>query len=391
MLKKWKRQCLLRNPTENIFSQCSLVYYFFGALALLSPKIFGENIPGRALVSARTARAKNVLGLDKPLTGKVGSDPIVPAPKSVIPASKSVSTIVPTPKSVSTNPFVTFAGIRYLALGDVAKSLKCSIVSDNGKGSAKITKGGATVQLTAGQNRILYQTSKIYLSHELRLDGKSIYVSYDDYLNVLVSLLASNLIPGKPPTLKTVVLDPGHGGKDPGAINGRLNFSEKTLALQIAILLKEELGKRGYVVILTRESDIFIDLKDRPTKAKNADLFVSIHLNSATNSSAQGVEIYTLKRGENFLGNAFDFWNLIAAYSMLSTFEKTTGFTNRGIKMAEFAVLKPLPCPGVLVEVGFVSNDGEARNLADVDFQKKIVQGLADGIAQYGENLKKGR
>jgi N-acetylmuramoyl-L-alanine amidase len=284
---------------------------------------------------------------------------------------------------------MTFGGVRYLALDDIVKSLKCSIVSDNGKGSVKITKGGATVQLTAGQNYILYQTSKIYLSHEFNFASKSICVSHEDYLKVLVSLLAINLISEKTSALKTIVLDPGHGGKDPGATNGRLNLFEKTLALQIATLLKAELVKRGYVVVLTRESDIFIELKDRPAKAKNADLFVSIHLNSATNSSAQGTEIYTLERNKNLPGNAFDSCNLIAAYSILSAFEKATNSINRGIKMAKFAVLKSLACPGVLVEVGFINNDVEAKKLVDVDFQKKIVQGLVDGIVKYGENLKK--
>ncbi|MDR0740459.1 MAG: N-acetylmuramoyl-L-alanine amidase [Puniceicoccales bacterium] len=370
MLRKWKKQRI--NLTENIFFQCLLVCYFFGELALPFSKVFGENIPRNALKPL--AKAENVLSLDKLTAFKVGSD-----------------LTVPVQKSISTNPFITFSGNRYLALSDIIKSLKCNVISDNGKGSVKITKGGATVQLTAGQDYILYQTPKIYLSHELKFTSKSIYVSYDDYLKVLVPLLAINLVSERTPALRTIVLDPGHGGKDPGAVNGRLNFFEKTLALQIATLLKAELIKKGYAVVLTRESDVFIDLKDRPAKAKNADLFVSIHLNSATNLSAQGTEIYILKQGKNFCGNAFDPWNLIAAYSILSTFEKATNFTNRGIKMAEFAVLKSLACPGILVEVGFISNDAEAKKLVDVNFQKKVIQGLADGIVQYGENLKKKR
>ncbi|MDR1591230.1 MAG: N-acetylmuramoyl-L-alanine amidase [Puniceicoccales bacterium] len=301
------------------------------------------------------------------------------------------SSIISPQKGITPSPFLTFAGIRYLSLSDIVKSLKCSIVLNNSNGFAKITKGGATVQLTAGQSYILYQTSKIYLSHELKFNLGNILVSYDDYLKVLVPLLAINLIAEKTPVLKTIVLDPGHGGKDPGAINARLNFSEKMLVLQMAMLLKAELVKRGYAVILTRETDSFVELKDRPTKAGRADLFVSLHLNSATNSSAQGVEIFTLRRTKNFSGNTFNPWNLMAAYSVLSAFEKTTNFSNRGVKMAEFVVLKSLPCPGILVELGFISNDAEAKKLADAAFQRKIIQGLADGIVKYGENLKKKR
>jgi N-acetylmuramoyl-L-alanine amidase len=267
--------------------------------------------------------------------------------------------------------------------------LKCSILSDNGNGSAKITKGGATVQFTAGQDYITYQTSKIYLLHKLKLNLKNILVSDDDYSKILVSLLAIDRITEKTPPLKKIVIDPGHGGKDPGAVNVRLTFLEKTLALQIAQLLKVELMKNGYEVTLTRESDIFVELVDRPAKAKGADFFMSLHCNSAANSSAQGMEIFTLKRAKNFSGNIFDPWNLIAAYSILSTLGEATSFTNRGIKMAEFAVFKPRACPGILVELGFISNDAEAKKLADKNFQTKIVKGLVDGVAKYDKNLKK--
>ncbi|MDR1906659.1 MAG: N-acetylmuramoyl-L-alanine amidase [Puniceicoccales bacterium] len=345
---------------------------------MFCPEVFGkvsEKVSFESVFGlAKFESLARILNSSKLVKNISGSDPIVPAGKSI-----------------STDPFVMVAGIRYLTLNDIVKSLKCSVLSDNGKGFAKITKGGATVQLTAGQDCILYQTSKIYLLHRLKLNLKDILVSYDDYLKVLVPLLAINLIPGKAPALKTIVLDPGHGGKDPGAINAYLNLSEKTLALQIATSLKAELIKRGYVVTLTRETDTFVELVNRPAKAKDADLFMSLHLNSATNTSAQGVEIFTLKRAKNFSGNTFDSWNLIAAYSVLSAFGKTTSFTNRGIKMAEFAVLKSLACPGILVELGFISNDVEAKKLLDINFQKKIIQGLADGVVKYGENLKKKR
>jgi N-acetylmuramoyl-L-alanine amidase len=101
------------------------------------------------------------------------------------------------------------------------------------------------------------------------------------------------------------------------------------------------------------------------------------------------MEIFTLKRAKNFSGNIFDPWNLIAAYSILSTLGEATCFTNRGIKMAEFAVLKPLACPGILVELGFISNDAEAEKTAHQNFQTKIVKGLVDGVAKYMKNLKK--
>jgi N-acetylmuramoyl-L-alanine amidase len=122
----------------------------------------------------------------------------------------------PPSKGTSAGLFLTIEGLRCLSLKDIAPLLKCCISSDNGKGFAKMTKGRATAQFTAGEDYITYQTSKIYLSHKLKLSSKKIFVSYDDYFKILVPLLAITLIPEKNPTLKTIVINPGHGGKDSG-------------------------------------------------------------------------------------------------------------------------------------------------------------------------------
>ncbi|MDR2812863.1 MAG: N-acetylmuramoyl-L-alanine amidase [Puniceicoccales bacterium] len=370
MLKQWRERYALRGVNGNIFFR--FLGYFLGTFAPFSPKVFGGTILGKHLEITRVEKPTNVLDFCQLTKYTTRNSPVVLEKKNI-----------------AINPFVILGGVRYLALDDINKSLRCSVLSDNGKGSVIITKGGATVQLTAGQDYIHYQSTKIYLLHGLKFGFRGVLVSYDDYLKVLVPLLAINLITEKTPALKTIVLDPGHGGKDPGAINTRLNISEKVLTLSLAMSLKSKLNEKGYTIILTRDSDRFVELRDRPTKARNMDLFVSLHINSATNSSAQGIEIFTLRRGKFFSGNAFDPWNLIAAYSVLSVLVEATGFTNRGIKMAEFAVLKPLTCPGILVELGFISNDAEARKLTDANSQKKIIQGLVDGIVKYGENLKK--
>jgi N-acetylmuramoyl-L-alanine amidase len=282
-------------------------------------------------------------------------------------------------------------GVKYKTLEEIAKLLAANVLLGAKKEQATLNKGPANVQFASGNDFIIYQQSKIFLAQKIIFSKGKLHISDDDYRHVLVPLLAINLIPGKKPPLKAIVIDPGHGGKDPGATNVRLGLSEKTLVLQMAQQLQVELVKKGYAVTLTRNGDTFIELRDRPLKAKNVDLFVSLHLNSATNHSAQGVEVFTLKRGKNFPGNACDPWNLIAGYSFLSALVPVTGFDNRGLKTAEFAVLKSLSVPGVLVEIGFMSNDGEAKKLADPPFQKKIVQGLVDGIEKYAANLSKKR
>ncbi|MDR0590409.1 MAG: N-acetylmuramoyl-L-alanine amidase [Puniceicoccales bacterium] len=281
------------------------------------------------------------------------------------------------------------AGVKYLTLDEVAQSLQMKALPEAKKNQATLTKGRAAVRFAAGDNFITYQQSKIFLAQKIVLSGEKLHISRDDYSQVLVPLLAPHLVREKKPALRTIAIDPGHGGRDPGAVNASLGLSEKTLALQIAKLFQAELEKRGYRATLTRDGDRFIGLKDRPAAAKNADFFISLHFNSATNHLAHGAEVFTLTRAKNFPGNACDPWNLIAGYSFLSAFIAATGFENRGLKTAEFAVLKPLAVPGVLIEMGFLSHLGEAKKVADPLFQRKIMQGLVDGVEKYATNLSK--
>lgn len=281
------------------------------------------------------------------------------------------------------------AGVKYLTLDEVAQLLQMKVLPEAKKNQATLTKGQAVVRFATGDNFVTYQQSKIFLAQKIVFSGGKLHISHDDYSQVLVPLLALHLVREKKPSLRTIVIDPGHGGRDPGAVNAGLGLSEKTLVLQIAKLFQAELVKGGYGATLTRGDDTFIELKNRPTKAKKADLFISLHLNSATNPLAHGVEIFTLVRAKNFPGNACDPWNLIAGYSFLSAFAAATGFENRGLKTAEFAVLKPLAVTGILVEMGFLSNAEEGKKLADPLFQKKIVQGLVKGIEKYATNLGK--
>ena len=272
--------------------------------------------------------------------------------------------------------------VRYLAIPEISKSLNLQVTSNTQK-KVVAKKGGATVTLLAGKDYLTYQNSNLFLRHPIKNDKGEILLSYDDYFEILVPLLALNLVEKKTTIPKTITIDPGHGGKDAGASNTRLNLKEKDVTLSVAQKLKAELIKKGYNVKLTREKDEQKELKDRPLIAKGSDLFISIHANSASSNQASGTEVYTLKRGSSFLGNAQDSWNLIAGYSILSALDTSAELINRGVKMAEFAVLKSLNCPGVLIELGFINNDTEAKKLADPQFQNKFVQGIIAGIEKY--------
>lgn len=170
-----------------------------------------------------------------------------------------------------------------------------------------------------------------------------------------------------------ICIDAGHGGKDPGAVNGKYHESDATLA--IAKKVGTKLKSIGYGVKYTRTTDKYLTL-DRRCDISNlydADVFVSIHLNAAANKDAQGIETWRYSnvgtRTKN-LANAVQ-TELIAA----------TGAKNRGVKTTtNFYVLKHTVASAVLVECGFISNDAECEKLFSSTYQNKIASAIAKGI-----------
>lgn len=212
-----------------------------------------------------------------------------------------------------------------------------------------------------------------------------------------------------------VIIDPGHGGIDPGAI-GEGGLMEKEVVLEISRKVKDLLEIQGYDVFMTRNKDCFISLKRRARVAnhRQADLFVSIHANAALNNLAQGTETFyyapasdPLARALASLENAVlrlephsEFNNELifyqseekngrlmdsiqAARAVQRAISRVTRGPDRGIKAAEFYVLKRTMMPSILVETGFLSNQGEGKLLADTDYRARMAQAIARGIDNY--------
>ena len=194
----------------------------------------------------------------------------------------------------------------------------------------------------------------------------------------------------------TVVLDPGHGGEDPGAV-GRRGIHEKEVVLDIARRVHRQLRGCGAEVRLTRERDTAISLSARTSQAKTwgADLYVSIHLNSAANKSASGVETFVLpapgfpstSKGTNHAhahpGNRYDPASIRLAYYVQKGLLLGTHAADRGIRRARYQVLRDAPCPAILVECGFVSNAADAGKLVRQDYRETVARGLANGILTF--------
>jgi N-acetylmuramoyl-L-alanine amidase len=172
---------------------------------------------------------------------------------------------------------------------------------------------------------------------------------------------------------KVICLDAGHGGKDSGAVNG--TKYEKTANLSIAKKVGAKLKAKGYEVRYTRTKDVYFSLAERCRMSNNwdTDIFISIHLNAATNKDASGIETWrytnvgtrTKELAENVQTE------LIAA----------VGAKNRGVKKSStFYVLKHTKASAILIEAGFISNNAECKKLFDSNYQNKLANAIVKGI-----------
>ena len=221
----------------------------------------------------------------------------------------------------------------------------------------------------------------------------TMFLSELDVTKQLDPILKPWIVPRHP--VRHIVLDPGHGGRDTGAIGTRTR--EKYLTLAIARRVRDRLVRAGYRVTMTRHTDIALTLAQRAALAKalKADLFISIHINAVQNASLAGIETYALSPAgvpssssekaspTVHPGNRCDLNNLALANMIHRYLLSRTAGSDRGVKRARFAVLRDITMPGVLVECGFITNPAEELRMMTPAHQEKIARGIADGIAAY--------
>ena len=181
---------------------------------------------------------------------------------------------------------------------------------------------------------------------------------------------------------KKIVVDAGHGGKDTGAI-GPNGLREKDANLGTALLLKSELEKAGAIVLLTRSTDIFLELYQRTDIANlsDADAFISIHSDSYTSTSVGSTTYYNST--VNFNGPRSRLLGQDIQQNMVSTLNTY----NRGVKEQEFYVNRMNELPSVLVEMAFISNPKEEALLRSNDFRQKVAVGITQGFKEYFNNF----
>ena len=296
--------------------------------------------------------------------------------------------------------------------------------------TAVITKNGKII-LRPGSDRILVNGEERRLGSPVVFTNGAVFVPVTFVKNDLGLIVEARPFaekgfekmpqiraPGKY-SIKTIVIDAGHGGKDPGAISRRVGIKERDLTLSIAKKLKKILADNGIRVIMTRDSDEFIPLPERVRMANSsgADLFVSIHINASRSRSMNGFECYYLSEATNDNARALEafenatlktdegtvvehsssldktLWDMKLtenrresaqlAGDICNSVDNSLVARNRGVKTARFYVVKFTRIPSVLVEVGYLSNKFEELKLKDDSYVDRMADVIAKGILAY--------
>ncbi|MCK4810554.1 MAG: N-acetylmuramoyl-L-alanine amidase [Candidatus Omnitrophica bacterium] len=280
-----------------------------------------------------------------------------------------------------------------------------------------------TLNSTDKDIRLVLNSLLVYFNGEIfNLRGSPFYekgrIFIPEELGKLISKKIRKITPAI--SMKIIVIDPGHGGKDPGAIS-RGGLKEKDVNLKVSKLLKRELETRGFKVYLTRKTDIYLTLQRRVdiARERRADLFISVHANANHSRKVSGVEVYHLSsrhfnsekrlsklakqvsrpaeghyskctqkivsdlvKGKN---NAF---SLNTASTLVNTFKKL-GFKVKTPRGAPFYVLKYNHVPSVLVEIGYLSNRYEEKLLRSSRYQKEVARAIALGVVSLNNHYSR--
>ena len=297
-------------------------------------------------------------------------------------------------------------GRDFLSVDNVAKFYGFSGAVVDGK-NIKLSTEKNELQFRVDSREMLLNGVRNWLSFPVFVHEGKVLVSRIDLAKTLEPQLRPNMIKNLG-RVQTIVLDPGHGGFDKGAISGY--GYEKDYALDLGRLLRPLLQAKGFRVIMTRESDVFVPLEVRAqiANATHDSIFVSLHFNATDRDPiASGFEIYSLTpRGapstyEDWLtqmsiniqnGTEADAASVELSSCIYHSLIGHIGEFDRGIKRARFAVLRLTKIPAVLVEGGFLTERGESRLIAKPEWRKRLADAICTGIDNFrtlAENRKR--
>lgn len=260
-------------------------------------------------------------------------------------------------------------------------------ISENSRSMATLTGPQNVVVLYPSPGGGAYVNGRpVPLAGEITPVGDMLFVP-EMLAGQVRSLLRRSLPPAKvdsrvdppPPAASlpggVVVIDPGHGGKDPGTMSAS-GMREKTVVLDAALAVAESLRRRQVPVTMTRAADRFIELNDRAELANRmrARAFVSIHADYCANPAIGGFTVYVARSASA---------ESLAMARAIDGELRRIGIASRGIRRANYRVLVRTTCPAVLVELGYMSNAFEASKLARRDYRRRLAGAISNGIIAY--------
>lgn len=291
----------------------------------------------------------------------------------------------------------SFAGRRYYYLEDLAGRYGLTF---RRTGKDLLLSGRRTLRMELERREASLDGIDLNFSYSPVLSKSVVLLSDVDLCYVLEPLLNRNAVPRSNPL--RIMIDPGHGGKDPGCLTPDGSRHEADIVLTVAKLLALHLGVLKFETRLTRTTDKFIELDDRSLQAKQwkADLFICLHVNTVDTSSIRGIESHIMPPvntpptnsfkplPNRTSGQAFPCQNISLAYEVQKAVMGSTRSPCRGIRHSDFSVLRSAPCPATLLELGFFSNATDRKNLLSPAYHKLLAAGIVAGVRRYQQRCQ---
>ena len=282
-------------------------------------------------------------------------------------------------------------GVEYLPLEDFRSFYKLMPMQPKGRrvvGQRMLGNGEVTLIFGPNPRELRIQDRLCMLSYPVLEDASGdMLVSKIDLLQVIEPVLRPTYIRNRS-AVRTVVIDPGHGGHDAGTITSYVRESD--VALLVARKLAADLQKRGYETLLTKEQNTYLSPQGRVDKANEASaaIFVSLHLNSGR-SDYQGVQTYTLapaaKNEKPLPGHEFGPSSMALAMALQSSLVEKADAQDGGCHRVRYSPLSSVRCPAVIVELGYATNPEEGTRLNTDEYQMKLASSLADGVDSFAK------
>lgn len=307
--------------------------------------------------------------------------------------------------AAATTPSVRLFGVDYVDARDFGRRFGLTQTWTAPKKEVRLKSRWTTIDLSEHSVEAQLNGVRLFLSEPVVVSNGRLYLSRGDVDHLFTPILVPTSIRATP--LRTIVIDAGHGGSDPGNQNRRMKLDEKVFTLDVARRLQRLLKAEGYRVVMTRTTDRSVGLDARAAIARKAraDLFISIHFNAFKQAGVAGAETYVMTpRGQrstpqaerdpkmaktSFPSNRHDRQNALLGYQLHRSLVKTLGAQDRGLKRFRYSVLRAVPCPAVLVEAAFLSNAAEARKVATPAHRQKIAAAIAAGVKLHADALKR--